>query len=778
MPGSPGTMPRSLHDLLICPVCLDTYKDPRTLGCLHSFCTNCLENCRRPYRRDISCPVCKKITPLSPVGIQGLQNDFRIQQIRDIVFTKGGSSGPSGDASSTEEPKTCDICRSQQRQASAECHCIQCYMYFCSSCAQKHNGNPLFTSHHVISMSERQEADALFCRSHREHPVRYFCKSCVTLLCTICTMEHNSDHSPEPLEKGIINKYRTELQGSLNTIKSKLTEAKSKSKYLETLKQSHQRALYEAQQAIKEKTEIIIGKIRSQEKQLLQDVQKHMDEKMKTYGIQNLGEITFQKNSMEALYSEIQNVIKGSPQQCLMAYEEIISRMKNVSDTQLPVVQKARQKKVVKFVPSEDELSIVIGILHECSLSGESSEDEAVTSPVFKRRTSSSPAAHGSESGHISSSSKRVGKRVSSILGALSPNHKELKLGKVKAFAASPERSRSASKSINADDLIGTSSTDLDMSVPSPPGMSSPSSPRPSSCSSPQPASPTSTTMEDIRPFLSTPRLIFQVDQVGGWPGKIMSPAGIALLPGGSVVVAECENRLQVFDQQANSVKIIGWGKIKPHGVTACTDGRVAITDKKDRCVKVFNRDAECLSVWGMGTFGMPSGLAMQSSGNFVVTDVDRHSVSIHRSDGSLLSQFGSWGGGDYEFNNPGHVAVDQFDNIIVSDSCNSCIKIYDPVGVFLRKFTLVSEKQGHIRRPQGISITRQGGIIVADRDSHQITLFNSEGRFTRHLLTKRDGIKYPCDLDVNELNQLAVVETHNGFLTKDPHHAIKLFQL
>ena len=590
-------------------------------------------------------------------------------------------------------------------------------------------------------------------------------------------MEHNSDHSPEPLEKGIINKYRTELQGSLNTIKSKLTEAKSKSKYLETLKQSHQRAMYEAQQAIKEKTETVIGKIRSQEQHLLQDVQKHMDEKLKIYGIQNLGEITFQKNSMEALYSEIQNVIQGSPQQCLMAYEEIISRMKNVSDTQLPVVQKARKKKVVRFVPSEDELSIVIGCLQECSLSGESSEDDALSSPIFKRRASSSPSAHGSES-CTSSSSKRVNKRVSSILGALSPSHKDVKKGKVKGFAASPERSRSAKTSINADDLIGTSSTDLDVSVPSPPGMSSPSSPRSSSCSSPQPASPTSTTMEDPRPFLPTPRLIFQVDQVGGWPGKIMSPGGIAILPGGNVVVAECENRLQIFDQQANSVKIVGWGKIKPQGITTTAEGRMAITDKKDRCVKVFSREGEFLSAWGIGTFGMPSGVAVQSSGNFVVSDVDRHTVSIHRPDGSVLSQFGAWGSGDYEFNNPAHLTVDQFDNIVVSDQCNSCIKIYDPVGVFLRKFTLVSEKQGHIRRPQGISVTRQGGIIVADRDSHNVTLFNSEGKFTRHLLTKRDGVKHPCSLAVNDMNRMALVETHNGFLTKDPHHAIKLFQL
>ena len=92
--------------------------------------------------------------------------------------------------------------------------------------------------------------------------MRYFCKPCGLMLCTICTMEHNSEHSPEPLEKGIIEKYKMELQNSLQKIKSRLSEVKSKTKYLETLKQSHQRALYDAQESIRKKTEEVIAAIR------------------------------------------------------------------------------------------------------------------------------------------------------------------------------------------------------------------------------------------------------------------------------------------------------------------------------------------------------------------------------------------------------------------------------------------------------------------------------------------------------------------------------------
>lgn len=114
-----------LNELLICPVCLDTYREARTLTCLHSFCTECLQGCLRVLRRDIECPVCKRVTTLSNAGVRGLPADYRIEQIRDFLAA-GSQNVDMASASSEEKVCTaCDVCKSQQRTTAASQHCVQ-----------------------------------------------------------------------------------------------------------------------------------------------------------------------------------------------------------------------------------------------------------------------------------------------------------------------------------------------------------------------------------------------------------------------------------------------------------------------------------------------------------------------------------------------------------------------------------------------------------------------------------------------------------------------------
>uniref|UniRef100_A0A8C6WM69 Nuclear factor 7, brain n=1 Tax=Neogobius melanostomus TaxID=47308 RepID=A0A8C6WM69_9GOBI len=64
-----------LEDFLTCPVCLDTFKEPVSLGCNHSFCSSCLQN-YWDKNNTKTCPVCRrKFKDIPPVN-------FALKQLR------------------------------------------------------------------------------------------------------------------------------------------------------------------------------------------------------------------------------------------------------------------------------------------------------------------------------------------------------------------------------------------------------------------------------------------------------------------------------------------------------------------------------------------------------------------------------------------------------------------------------------------------------------------------------------------------------------------------
>ncbi|XP_038672943.1 nuclear factor 7, brain-like [Scyliorhinus canicula] len=46
----------------ICPICLDIFTDPITLGCGHNFCRSCISQCWEKNQRN-SCPECREVFP-------------------------------------------------------------------------------------------------------------------------------------------------------------------------------------------------------------------------------------------------------------------------------------------------------------------------------------------------------------------------------------------------------------------------------------------------------------------------------------------------------------------------------------------------------------------------------------------------------------------------------------------------------------------------------------------------------------------------------------------
>ena len=76
-------------NFLMCKLCHGTFKNPKCLSCLHSFCEQCLEQHlfekekshvsfykQHSDYRDISCPTCARKTALPLGGVRRLPDNF------------------------------------------------------------------------------------------------------------------------------------------------------------------------------------------------------------------------------------------------------------------------------------------------------------------------------------------------------------------------------------------------------------------------------------------------------------------------------------------------------------------------------------------------------------------------------------------------------------------------------------------------------------------------------------------------------------------------------
>ena len=176
---------KKLEDQLNCPVCLDTYTDPRQLQCHHIYCQQCLG---RLVVRDqqgqlvLICPNCRQVTPVPANGVAGLSAAFHINHLLDIL--------------------------KEQKKA---------------------------------------KEGALYCADHQERELELYCESCEQLICFQCTITEHRGHNFN-LVKDIFEKHKQEIKTSLAPAKDQLLAVRKASQQVKALKKEvlHQLATLKA----------------------------------------------------------------------------------------------------------------------------------------------------------------------------------------------------------------------------------------------------------------------------------------------------------------------------------------------------------------------------------------------------------------------------------------------------------------------------------------------------------------------------------------------------
>lgn len=791
----------ALRILLTCPICLENLENPRTLNCLHSFCTECIikiQTFRPTMPQHIPCPVCKCVTHLVNNDVYSLPIDFRSQQILDITCSE--SNQPSTILQQqTPQPyqqstTKCDCCSRLGHQVESIAQCIQCQMLFCGTCNEKHATNRLFLQHTVINVSDV----LMFCNFHEQCPAKYICRLCKVLLCTVCTLDHDGAHNVEEFVPDSFEIFKNWLSDALICIDGKLVEQKQYIDHIEHLREDEMRRRGEIQSTIVKNADNIVRHVRRQQAVLLFETSVKFEEAIKD--IASIEELKTELANIENVKKSIESAINEPLRKSFLDSEVLKSEMetvmKKMNDHQ---AASAVSRSNIIFVPFTGiNMNALIGCLQDCRVNGENFNDVNIETP---------------STGSTSPSSR---KRHNLMTTILSPPKKQIHLGLVKNSARKLFRTGlggetcfgeigvTVSEYQNDGDVLrgivaadsATSLSNLNSLQADTVMLNSESF---TNC--PSPSSPSSTTdhfVEEGNPTpherfcisprhvysSSLPRLIFCVEQQGSLIGQLIKPRSAAFVDDDNLVVAESESRLQIFNGSYQRKEIYFWGKVRPLGLAVLkskVEGPVIFyTDLKDRTVKWFKtQQKELISYqsWPASTFSAPSAIAINSKGFIVISDIEYKCVSVHQctqangqlnmTNGQLIFKIN-----DSTLAMPTYLAVDVEDNIYVSDQELKCVKVYDWKGTY--KLTISLPQSGPVT-PHGICIyNTMSQLFVCQPESAKVLKFNLQGDYIG-FLELSSQLTCPINVAFDPMcKNLVVVESSNtGF---GSYHAIKVF--
>nr|XP_004555857.1 zinc-binding protein A33-like [Maylandia zebra] len=212
-----------LESYLSCHVCSETFKDPVTLICKHSFCLNCLQQFWE-QAKNTNCPICKRKSSKGDPRV-----NFVLKELADSFEVRRKSG---------------------------------------------------------LSETEKQERKlTVVCRKHEEEP-KLFCVDEQRAVCSVCDFPHQQSHKVFPVEEAV-SVLKKHLKSDLKSLQDKRNKYKQvKKTYNEVIQHSKKQLLSterqiraefnKLQQFLKEEEESRLAALREEEEQKGKTISREM----------------------------------------------------------------------------------------------------------------------------------------------------------------------------------------------------------------------------------------------------------------------------------------------------------------------------------------------------------------------------------------------------------------------------------------------------------------------------------------------------------------------
>ncbi|XP_070546073.1 E3 ubiquitin-protein ligase TRIM56-like [Ptychodera flava] len=197
------------EDFLCCTICLEQFKSPKILPCLHTFCQQCLVTLVEKTG-SLNCPECRQQYQLPVGGVPAIKGNFFMSNLIEIFKQRLES------IQGTEIK--CEGCQ----QNTATHRCVECKHYLCDNCVRAHKNLPITRIHQLMTIGEYETAKSTspvtlqaveYCNVHTENKIEFYCETCQVPVCTNCTIvKHRIPEHEHRYLKDAADEYLTELK--------------------------------------------------------------------------------------------------------------------------------------------------------------------------------------------------------------------------------------------------------------------------------------------------------------------------------------------------------------------------------------------------------------------------------------------------------------------------------------------------------------------------------------------------------------------------------------
>lgn len=232
---------------------------------------------------------------------------------------------------------------------------------------------------------------------------------------------------------------------------------------------------------------------------------------------------------------------------------------------------------------------------------------------------------------------------------------------------------------------------------------------------------------------------------LGSAIGQFNSPYAIALDSEENVYVADRLNyRVQKFD--SSGAFITSWGSNgtgagqfkSAFAIAVDSEDSVYVGDSNLKTVQKFTSEGvHQLTFGGAGTTGLEQGLfktiktlIVDKQGDIHVLDSTSGRIQRFSNQGQYVGEFGSFGTADNQLNKPAGLAIDSKGNFYVTDDYCKCVKVFDKNGVFTKKWGSkgINASLAEFSTIAGIAIDYFDRVLVTDTFLNIVQRFDADG--------------------------------------------------